>query len=329
MSRFLLVALAGAGALLAFSLAQDSREDPVPAPGSAQSGWAALRPSPLRRTEVGAARIGPHVYVVGGFVADGGATGRMVRYKIDADVWTELAPLPIEVHHPGVAALGGALYVHGGLRGDTPRKRPSKRLYRYEPARDSWTRLADARVRRLAIGLVGLGGRLYAAGGTNERADLRTVEVYDPGRDRWSSAPPLRLGRHHVGATALGGSIYVLGGRADGEGLTVAERYDPRRRRGWQGLPELSLPRSGFAAVTAGGGIVVFGGEELGPGGETIAPVERYDPERGRWSPLPSMSTPRHGLGGAARGGRIYALEGGPQPGLSFAGANEVLDLPD
>ena len=40
------------------------------------------------------------------------------------------------------------------------------------------------------------------------------------------------------------------------------------------------------------------------------------------------MVTPRHGLGGAARGGRVYALEGGPQPGLAYSRALEYLDLP-
>ena len=40
------------------------------------------------------------------------------------------------------------------------------------------------------------------------------------------------------------------------------------------------------------------------------------------------MITPRHGLGGVARGGRVYALEGGPQPGLAYSRAIEYLDLP-
>jgi hypothetical protein len=40
------------------------------------------------------------------------------------------------------------------------------------------------------------------------------------------------------------------------------------------------------------------------------------------------MLTPRHGLGGATKGRRIFALEGGPQPGLAFSSAVESLDLP-
>jgi hypothetical protein len=40
------------------------------------------------------------------------------------------------------------------------------------------------------------------------------------------------------------------------------------------------------------------------------------------------MVTPRHGLGGVADGNRVFALEGGPQPGLHFSNANEYLDVP-
>jgi hypothetical protein len=39
------------------------------------------------------------------------------------------------------------------------------------------------------------------------------------------------------------------------------------------------------------------------------------------------MVTPRHGVGGAAKGRRVYALEGGPEPGLAFSSALEYLDL--
>jgi len=71
----------------------------------------------------------------------------------------------------------------------------------------------------------------------------------------------------------------------------------------------------------------VFGGEQL-DGGTTIAAAEVFDPRAGDWAPLPAMLTPRHGVGGAARGARVYALEGGPSPGLAFSGAIEYLDLP-
>ena len=77
-----------------------------------------------------------------------------------------------------------------------------------------------------------------------------------------------------------------------------------------------------YAAVA--GSIVSVGGEA--PSG-TIASVFAYDLSRGRWRGLPDLPTPRHGLGVVALGMRVYAVAGGPSPGLTVSGANEYLDL--
>ena len=89
----------------------------------------------------------------------------------------------------------------------------------------------------------------------------------------------------------------------------------------------MGTARSGHAAVVARGRLVVFGGEELVQGGSTIEQVESYDRETRSWSALPPMITPRHGLGGVARHGRVYAIEGGPQPGLAYSRAIESLEV--
>ena len=44
-----------------------------------------------------------------------------------------------------------------------------------------------------------------------------------------------------------------------------------------------------------------------------------------RWSRLADLPTPRHGLGVVAFRGRVYALAGGPEPGLHVSSANEYL----
>jgi non-specific serine/threonine protein kinase len=55
--------------------------------------------------------------------------------------------------------------------------------------------------------------------------------------------------------------------------------------------------------------------------------VYAWDIARGRWSRLPDLRTPRHGLGVVAVGTRVYAVGGGPTPGLAVSGADEYLDL--
>jgi N-acetylneuraminic acid mutarotase len=328
-ARIALAAAVGLATVTAVVYAAARDGDEAPARLS-QASWAALTPSPLERTEVGAARVGDRIYVVGGYISSGGTTARMVRYEISADRWEEVAPMPIAVNHPGITAFHGHVYVLGGNLGSDEK---SRRLYRYDPEPDRWKRLRDAPTARAALALAGIGHRLYAAGGyTAEDSTVQRLEIYDLESNRWTVGPKMPTGRNHVGAAIFKRGLVVTGGRPGPEhgGLTTVERYDPARNR-WSSLPNLTTARSGHATVTVGGRlggrIVVFGGEEL-DGGTTIEQVELFDPRDGGWTALPEMITPRHGVGGAARGGRIYALEGGPQPGLAFSSALEYLDLP-
>ena len=333
MSRGLLAALVAlavaAGAIVLATSGDgdgDSFEGPPPSAGSRTERWVALRGSELARTEVAAARIGRFIYVVGGFEErSGGTTGALERYDVRRNRWSRRASMPVGLNHPAAVAHRGKLYVHGGYTAERGLSGASARLYSYEPGRDRWRRLHDAPTRRAAHALGALGGRIYAAGGANERGALDTLEIYDLERRRWRRGPSLRtMPREHLAGATAGRFFYVLGGRAAGRGnFTVAERYDPRQRR-WQRLPDMRKARGGIAAVRVGRRIVVFGGEESAG---TIAEVEIYDPRERRWSTLPRMRTPRHGLGGVSLGHRVYSIEGGPTPGFDFSKAIEALDV--
>ena len=136
-------------------------------------------------------------------------------------------------------------------------------------------------------------------------------------------------GRNHLAAGVLiDREIIVTGGRPGPihGNLDTVESYDVKKER-WRTLPPLRTARSGHAAVSMGGLVVVFGGEEL-DGGTTIEQVEAFGVDGRVWRSLAEMVTPRHGVGGAERGPRVYALEGGPQPGLSYSSALEYLDVP-
>lgn len=293
---------------------------------SATSAWRPLAPAGLERTEVGAARIGSAIYVVGGFVRPSRTTAAVERYEIDRDRWQPLPPMPVAVNHPAVTSYEGFLYVYGGYR-DASFGPVTAALQRYDPVGGSWTRLPPAPTARAAAALAGFDGKLYAAGGVGGDEVVGTLEVYDIAERRWQAAKSMRVAREHIASVATEEGIYVLGGRSDGHNLKVAERFDPAQNR-WLRLPPLLRPRSGFAAVSVEGRPVIFGGEEISAEGETIRPVELYDPAARRWRSLPGMRTPRHGLGGAALGRRIYALQGGPTPGFAFSSEIEFLDIP-
>jgi len=290
--------------------------------------WGSLTDSRLERTEVAAARIGRYAYVVGGFEKRSGQTvGALERYDIRANRWKRLRSMPIGVNHPTAAAHRGTLYVHGGYTARRDLTSATKRLYAYDPRRDRWRRLPDAREPRAAHALGVLDGKLYAAGGANDTGSLSSMEVYDFSERRWTRGPSFQGPRRdHTTGVASGGYFYALAGREGARNYTVAERYDPRRRS-WEKLPSMRRARGGIAsAALSGGRVVVFGGEDFGTG-KTIPEVELYDPRTRRWRSLPNMRTPRHGLGGASRGNRIFAIQGGPQPGFHFASIIEFLDV--
>jgi len=320
------VAMVGVGAA-AIVAGQDDADGGPEARDASTKRWLPLTSSPLQRTEVGAARIGPFVDVVGGFASNQETTNQATRYDIRSDSWSLVASMPIGLNHPAVAAHGGKLYVHGGYTGSGDLSGEVNRLYRYDPGTDSWARLADSGTPRAAHALRGIGGKLYAAGGARAGGQaLALLEIYDVATDRWSAAPSMRTAREHVGGAVSGGELFVIAGRAGGRNLRVVERFDAKERR-WSRVKPVGVPRSGFGATTVKGRIVIAGGEQLAEGSETIPPVEVYDPQEKRWRRLPAMRTPRHGLGVVSLGRRVFAIEGGPQPGFSFSGLIEALDV--
>ncbi|HSJ17328.1 MAG TPA: kelch repeat-containing protein [Solirubrobacterales bacterium] len=314
-------------AVVAAATGSGGAADDRDAGAAAVDRWIPRTPSPLERTEVAAARIGRHVYVVGGFEAQSGeTTGAVARYNVKHDRWKRVEPLPIGVNHATAAAHDRKLYVHGGFTASGGLAGATSRLYSYNPRRDRWRRLRDSGVPRAAHALAAIGDRLYAAGGANSSSqELSSLEVYDISDGEWTDGPSMSVGRNHVAATVAGGRFYVLGGRP--LNTAVGEAFDPRSRS-WSSIAPMGTPRSGFAAAPIRGRVAVFGGEELGPGGTTIEEVELYDPATDRWTELPVMRTPRHGVGGVSRKRRLFALEGGPRPGFAFSDAVEYLDVP-
>jgi hypothetical protein len=57
----------------------------------------------------------------------------------------------------------------------------------------------------------------------------------------------------------------------------------------------------------------------------TIGEVYAYAVGARRWSRLADLPTQRHGLGVVAFRGDVYAIGGGPEPGLTVSAATEAL----
>jgi N-acetylneuraminic acid mutarotase len=284
--------------------------------------WAKGPDAPLERTDGSAARVGRSIYVVGGYVEGGVSSSQVERYEIDKRRWSQVRRLPLPVDHATTVGHRGFLYVLGGYSHSTGIERILPTLYRYDPRRDAWAKLPSMPTHRAALAFGAIGGRLYAAGGANERGALSTLEVYDIGRRRWTTGPPFSVPREHLGGAALGGSFYAVAGRNGSGNLSIVERYTPGK--GWKRVADVTKARggNGAAAWVAGKRLITVGGEEQGG---TIAEVEEFDGRR--WGRLAKMPTPRHGLGVVfdERGRRLYAIEGGTEPGLAFSNRLEIL----
>jgi N-acetylneuraminic acid mutarotase len=297
--------------------------------------WRTAAPAPTKRTEVAAATLGGKIYVVGGFEQPGlgnlmnlAITASVEEYDPSTDRWTHKAPLPVGLHHVGIGVTGGRLYVIGGYaQSGLTVWHPVATVYAYDPATDTWSERAPMPTARGALSVTEHGGKLFAIGGYDRKANSAAVEIYDPERNAWASRAPLPTPRDHLAAATVSGKVYAIGGRLNGDyrrNLSVTEVYDPITDR-WARAADLPTARSGITASEVGGWIYVFGGE----GGEgTFRQNEAYDPARDAWQTMAPMPTGRHGLGSAVANGRIYVISGGPTPGGSFSNLNEVFTPP-
>lgn len=277
--------------------------------------WVSLPQSPHSRAEVSAAVVGDVAYVVGGFDTSGRTTALVERLDLRSGQWSTSRSLPTALNHMSAVGYGGSLYVVGGYSQPTDTSTGAVRdFWRFDPVGDRWTAMPPAPVPRAAAGAAVLGHRLYVAGGRSDtQTTISTLAVFDFDTGTWSLGPPLHHAREHLAGVAAGGAVWMLGGRALGQGnFADVERYRPGAAA-WQRLPAMPLARSSFQAVAANGKIVVVGGE----GATTFGEVDQLDPVTGTWTRLADLPTPRHGLGLVADGPLVFAIDGGPQPGLT------------
>lgn len=290
--------------------------------------WKVLREAPTGRTEVTAAAAAGGVYVVGGFVEGGATVDTVEIYDTQRDTWVTGPPLPIKVNHAMAASDGDTVFVFGGYAGPGL-ENPTDRAFALMEGK--WTEIAHMPEPRTAGGAAVVLGRIYVAGGIGPTGLADKTMILDipaaisgtKNRAAWTTLPGVPTKREHLGVASDGKSVYVAGGRVDGNNLAAMEAFDPATGK-WSRLKDMPTPRGGLAAAaTSNGFILAVGGEAQA----TFKEAEAFNVKTGHWIALPPLPTARHGLGVAALGTIVYVIAGGPQPGYSFSGANEAIDL--
>ncbi len=228
------------------------------------------------------------------------------------------APLPASLTEAGGAACHGFLYLVGGIGGLAETHASA---YRYAPAEDRWSRLADLPQALSHPAVACADGELYVAGGFGPlglrlrgfmfaRWDPRgTLYRYDRARGRWQALAPLPEARGAGAAAATRGALWYAGGiRPDLELASDLYRYDLAGDR-WTREAPMPTPRDHLRLEAIGEALYAISGrrDDLR---FNLASVERYEVASGSWRSAAPHPVPRGGLASAVFGDRIYTFGG-------------------
>lgn len=172
----------------------------------ATDSWDTLAPLPEPLCAYALARQGNRVYLFGGW---DGSQYRAVTYSYDSekDSWRAGPPPPQARAFGAAATLGEQIYYVGGYDGEE-----QATCEVYQTAQERWDSCAPMLVRRGGLGLVTLGGQLYAIGG-GWNGYLGFNERYRPEANTWSVFETPLVGEwRNLGLTSWETSLYAVGG---------------------------------------------------------------------------------------------------------------------
>jgi uncharacterized repeat protein (TIGR01451 family) len=278
--------------------------------------WQTEAPMPTQRYRLGAAALPGdlYFYAVGGWAYNAfsffpTSTDRVERYNTCTQQWERRAPMPQEAANAGTATLDGKLYSVGGhsLDGLFLNLNTHNQVRVYDPAQNTWTQAAALPQSMAGLALVGINGRLYAFGGSDELGlTLNTTWEYDPVSNTWRERAAMPGGaRDYAVAATLNGKIYVVGGWPN---LDRVEVYDPTTDT-WADAAPLNQGRQSPGLVAGPDGyLYVTGGSS---GQTTLNSTEQYDPASNQWRYVSTLQdSNRWGVAAAYAGGRLYVVGG-------------------
>jgi N-acetylneuraminic acid mutarotase len=146
--------------------------------------WAPKRDMPAVRYDMNAGVINGKIYVPGGFTSERRPTVSLYVYDPASDTWSRKRNMPLPGGGGVTGVIGGKLYVvtfnslftgPGGVAN----------FFRYDPAKDSWTKLpSPTDYTRVSGGGGVINKKLYLIGGTRPFGD--TILEYDPATNQWT-----------------------------------------------------------------------------------------------------------------------------------------------
>jgi hypothetical protein len=206
----------------------------------------------------------------------GDAVARGEAFDPDTETWRALAESPLAPEQEPLGAWTGRellLFVSGISPADgKPFPDDLARAAAYDPANDTWRRIAPLPERRGGARAVWAGHELLVVGGRDaDGAPARAGLAYDPKTNGWRRFPAAEVGRVQAVATWTGSRLLVWGGDLGRVAFTPARTgyaFDPATDR-WARLPQAPLAgRVDPAAVWTGRELLVWGGIAVGSDGQ-------------------------------------------------------------
>lgn len=215
------------------------------------------------------------------------------------------------------ATAGGFIYLGGGLISISQNTR---QFWRYDPATESWTRMADLPAARDHGMATVLNGKIYYFGGftfSPARSETSSAWRFDPATNSWTVLPNLPATRAAGGAAVIGEHIYIAGGAR-----TTIDRYTPASNS-WTTLATNDpVFRDHAAVVTHQGELWIMGGRSK-IGGDNSSDVRIFNPQSGVMRPGPAMQIARSGFAAVSMGD-VLVTAGGESLSGGTIGSAEV-----
>ena len=193
-------------------------------------------------------------------------------YNPPTNTWRKLAPSPLAPEQGPLGAWTGhelVLFV-SGINPASGKPYPARfaRAAAYDPATDTWHRIAPLPEPRQGATAVWDGRELLVVGGN------AVGFAYNPATNRWRRLPAMEDARVGASAVWTGRRLLLWGGETGRPDSPVIPSrglaYDPRANR-WSRLPKAPLPDRQSTVVWTGHALIVWGGVIGTPPGTTHA----------------------------------------------------------
>lgn len=183
--------------------------------------WSTGPSLPARRASGGLALVDNRLYFFAG--EDEKRINRTQHWMLDLNNlsagWVTRASIPEGRTHFGTAVVNGQVYVIGGQIGIDSGSVHLKTSWKYDPATNTWTRLADLPQERshLSPCTVAVGTKIYTFGGEYKyNVDVSTVTEYDTLNNTYRNLTSLPGARASGAAGYINGRFVFTGGKKNG-----------------------------------------------------------------------------------------------------------------